>query len=471
MQKKYLAELKVTGKAFSNQFYSNYASIYSLPEKAFISKIDSARKQFQSVLNTYSNQLDKGYVRGQEIEIKYYFDKLLIDHPVNHDNYVGSNTINRATIPQKLKNNLVDFNDPSLLANADFTNYVKAFFAYQTELELKKPAYKNTDNRQLKAAWKLIPRFISNQPCRTFWRSYYLYNHIENKGIKNIGPIYNEFRSTCKDTTELSRIHTIYAEDSIGRLGHLIKTYKKVGAFDLDMHLFLPDGLAAGDKKPVIVFFHGGSWSEGKPDWFFYSCENYAKKGWVACSVEYRISGRQGTLPFDAVMDARSAIRWLREHAAAYNIDTNRIVASGNSAGGHLALCTVLANQWNEKTDNLAFGAAANLLLINAGVYDLTDQNNSWIRKGLKDKNIVKQISPVYLIEKKLPPTLIIHGTNDQNVPYASAERFVTETKQSGNTTIQFEPLQGAGHFIWFDQKYSAEVSRLRGEFLVKWGY
>ena len=90
------------------------------------------------------------------------------------------------------------------------------------------------------------------------------------------------------------------------------------------------------------------------------------KKGWV-CAVEYRIYSRQGTLPFEAVKDGRSAIRWLRQHADEYNLDTNRIVASGNSAGGHLALDCALADIWNEATDDLHYSPVPNLLMINSG--------------------------------------------------------------------------------------------------------
>ena len=101
----------------------------------------------------------------------------------------------------------------------------------------------------------------------------------------------------------------------------------------------------------------------------------------------------------------------------------------------------------------------------------MTDQNTAWIRKDLKDKNLVKEISPDYLIKKNLPPTLIIHGTDDQNVPYSSAQKFVTEMIKAGNSSIEFQSLKGAGHFIWFDPKYSPEVSKLRSGFLTKLGY
>lgn len=467
----YLSELKKIGKTFSNDFYPNYAKYYSLPEKAFITKIDSVRKIFNTALNSYKGKFDNQYILEQEIEIKYYFDKLLIEYPLNHDIYIGKASQTISTIPQKLKSNLADFNKVELLANSDFTNYLKAFLSYQINLELKKNIYRNTDNQQLNAVWKLIPKFISNTRCKSFWQCDYLYNHIDNNGIKDIEAIYNNFKSTCKDTAYLNKVHSTYSKDSIARKGHLIKTYKTVGPFKLDIHMFLPDSIMHGNKRPAIVYFHGGSWSEGKPDWFFDACKSYAKKGWVACAIEYRTYGRQGTLPFDAVMDAKSAIRWLRQHSNEYNVDSNKIVASGNSAGGHLILCAALADKWNEKSDDLKFSSVPNVLMVNSGVYDLTDQNTAWIRKDLKDKNLVKEITPNYLLKKGMPPTLIIHGSGDQNVPYSTAQKFVAEMTEAGNSTIYFQTLKGAGHFIWFDPKYSSDVSRLRSEFLTKLGY
>lgn len=471
IKQNYLSELKILGKTFTNEFRSNYVNIHLLPEKLFIAKIDSVRKNFNALLNKYSTQLDTVYAMEQRIEIRYYFDRLLIEYPDEHDIDAGKTSKTVSAIPAMLKHNLADFNKPELLANDDFKNYVKAFLTYQTNQEIKKPAYKNSDNIQLDAIWKLIPKYISNTTCKEFWQSDYLYNHIDNNGIKDIQSIYNNFKSSCTDTAYLNKVSSAFTEDSLGRQGHLINTYKTVNHFKLDIHMFLPDSIMNGKKRPVIIYFHGGSWSEGKPDWFFYACSSYAKKGWVACAVEYRTYGRYGTLPFAAVMDAKSAIRWLRQHAKEYNIDTTKIVASGNSAGGHLVLCAALVDKWNAKTDNLKFSAVPNMLMVNSGVYDLTDNNTAWIRKDLKDKNLVREISPDFLIKNNFPPALIIHGTEDQNVPYSSVEKFVSAMKQAGNNTIQFEPLKGASHFIWFDPKYSSEVSRLRDIFLMKSGY
>jgi acetyl esterase/lipase len=311
---------------------------------------------------------------------------------------------------------------------------------------------------------------FTDQKCRDFWKYDYLHNHIDNVGIKNIDKIYKNFLETCKDYAYTNKIRAIYSSDSAGRRGHLIRTYKSVDDFRLDLHIFLPDSSSKKGQSSAIVFFHGGSWTEGKPDWFFESCRSYAKKGWVACAVEFRIVARHNTLPFEAVKDARSAIRWLRKNASQYSIDTNKIIVSGNSSGGHLALATALADSMNEKTDELRFSSVPNVVLVNAGVFDLTDRNTTWISAGLRNKNIVKEISPVHLVKRVSPHFLIIHGINDLNCPYPSAEAFVQKMKKAGNN-IEFHSLEGAGHFIWYDSKYSSQVSAIRSDFLKKMGY
>jgi acetyl esterase/lipase len=279
------------------------------------------------------------------------------------------------------------------------------------------------------------------------------------------------FNASCLDSSYTNKINALYNDAMNARASHLIKTYKSPGGFDLDMHIFLPDSLPTGTKSPVMAYFSGGSWTKGSPEWAFSSCANYAKKGWVAVAVEYRLADRHNTTPFEAVMDARSAIRWLRQHADEYHIDTNRIVAAGNSAGAHLVLATALADKWNEKTDDRRYSPSPNLLLISSGVYDFVgDGNTTWVSKHLKDKNTVKEISPVHLVKKGLPPMLILHGTNDESVPYETAAAFDSLMKQAGNE-VGFHTLQGAPHEIWFDRRFSNTVGSLRAEFLKKHGY
>jgi acetyl esterase/lipase len=468
----YLAEQKTIGRAFSGYFYPNYSKLYSLTEREFVSKIDSARDVFNALTGKYKDHLDSKFVNNQNLEVKYYFDKILVDYPNNHDTYqqTGKETIFSGKLSKRIQSNLTDFNEPELLANPDFKEYAKSYFHYLVDQELAKGNYKNTDNQTLNAIWKLIPSIVSNETCREFWQTEYLFYHIDNNGIKNIENILAGFRLSCKEKSYLKKINGIYSQDSIARQGHTIKAYKSVNGLNLDLHLFLPDSAQFPGKRPVYVYFHGGSWSEGKPDWGFSSCESYSKKGWIGVSVEYRTASRHNTLPFESVMDARSVIRWLRKNADLYNIDPSKIVATGNSAGGHLVLTTALADKWNEKTDDLTISPTPNILLVNSAAYDLTIENTKWITKKLKNKEWVKEISPNHLVKKGMPPLLVAHGTNDKNCPLWTAENFRKEMEDKGNE-FEFHVLEGADHYIWYNPACSGQIAAWRKDFLSKLSY
>jgi acetyl esterase/lipase len=467
----YLAGKDSINASVSDYYSTNKTALYHLPEDAFQIKIDSLRKLFTSHLEDFISKnpdLEAGFVSSQRNDFHYSFDAYLLGYPYWHERYTGQRVKHLPSIQSHLDANLADFNKPELLADESFKSYVDEFLYMASNLEREKPAYIGTDNQKLVSLFKIIPEYFTNQTCRDYWNYKYLSYYLENIGVKNIDALVKEFNATCKDTSLANKINASYAEEQAQQTGHLIRTYKTIGKIELDLHLFLPDSTIGIAKRPTYVYFHGGAWTEGKPDWGFSACESRAKSGWVAASVEYRINDRHGTLPFDAVMDAKSAIRWLREHAAEYNIDVNRIVATGNSAGGHLVLCTALADKWNDNSDDLHYSATPNLLLVNSGVFDLT--NETWITVGLKDKEIVKEISPSYLVKKGVPPTLFIHGTNDRSVPFQTAKVFEAKMKDAGND-FEFHSLEGAGHFLWFDDKYSQEVSNYRREFMKKHGY
>jgi acetyl esterase/lipase len=461
LRQKYMNDLRVLGRNFTNYFYPNKTALSRLPEKMFVHKIDSSRKLFEARLGAYKmerNGADASFIADQQKEIHYFFDKFILDYPYFHNVSTGKKIALSAAGERRLKKNLPDFNNPRLLANPDFKEYVRGFLRHQSTLELKKARYKGTDNQRLTSTLAIIPRYFSNSVCREFWSYDYINSHIEDWGIKGLEKIISDFSRTWLDTSYKRKINTLYQDARKERENHLTKAYKTVGGYDLDMHLFLPSD--SPGKRPVFVFFSGGSWTKGNPEWAFYNCAEYAKKGWVAASVEYRLADRHGTTPFEAVMDARSAIRWLRQHAEQFNIDTARIVASGNSAGGHLVLATALADKWNEATDNPAYSATPNLLLVNSGVYDfIADENTA-----------LKRISPVHLVREGLPPMLLIHGTNDQSVPYTTAKSFELEMKKAGNA-FEFLTLEGAPHAIWFDRRFTSRVSAARREFLKKYGY
>jgi acetyl esterase/lipase len=466
--------MKVISNSFQEYYYPKRPEIYSLNESFFLKKVDSLKLPFMKMANKYAiyfQTLDKNFIPNEQRDIEYFFDGIILSYPYFHENHTGNKvTLSRST-QKKLNKHLSDFNNPALLSSRDVKGFIEGFLRHKSSDEVKKDIYKNSDNKRLDAYLNLIPKYFTNQDCKEYWQYHYIYAQIDDWGTKNLYGIVSTFLSNCKNETYTKTIDSIYTESTNSRKDHLIKTYKTVDGYNLDIHIFLPYSIDKAKRSPVMVYFSGGSWTKGNPEWAFYSCASYAKKGWVGVSVEYRLADRHETTPFESVKDARSAIRWLRMNADVYNIDTSRIVASGNSAGGHLVLTTALASEWNEDSDNLKYNAAPNLLLINAGVYSLyTDASTDWIKRDLEDKTLAKKISPLHLLKKGLPPMLIIHGTNDKSVDYASAKTFAAEMEKMGND-FEFHTLEGAPHAIWFDRGFSGKVSELRKAFLKKYGY
>ena len=117
--------------------------------------------------------------------------------------------------------------------------------------------------------------------------------------------------------------------------------YKKAGDRELRLHIEKPADWKATDQRPAIVFFFGGGWVGGSPEQFRPQSEYLATRGMVGIRVEYRTiaKGDKGP-PLVCCADAKSAMRYVRSHAAELGVDPARIAAAGGSAGGHLAAFT-----------------------------------------------------------------------------------------------------------------------------------
>lgn len=447
-----------------NYIRSNTYTLNTLNQNDFTNTIDSLQSIFTTHLNSYKNKLDKATYKHEEIGIQLAFSKLVLEYPELHELFTGKTISLSHNNQSKLKDNLIFFNDETLLTSNDLKRYVLAYIEIKSNQLLKQSKFSKVDNQELHANWEVIEFLFTNTIVKDFWKQEYLYDHIDNLGIKNIDEFYSNFMSTCNTTDYKERIANVYNSHKKDREAHSIETYKEIDDFNLEMHLFLPKPEDFKGQRPTIVQFHGGSWSKGKPDWFFSTAEAYAKEGWVVAVVDYRIKGKQGTYPFEAVKDAKSAIRWLREHAKKYNINPNKIIATGNSAGGHLSLATVLIENWNESTDNLKTDAKPNVVIVNSGVYDLTGNENRWITENYKNKAIVKEISPNHLLKKSATKMLLIHGDNDRNCPYESAQYFYTEMKALGNT-IELHTIKDAEHLIWYG-KHAPEVTKVTNAYI-----
>lgn len=207
----------------------------------------------------------------------------------------------------------------------------------------------------------------------------------------------------------------------------------------LQLHVFDPPAEATS-PKPAIIFFFGGGWVGGSPAQFYKQAAYFASRGMVAISAEYRVKSRHGTTPFESVADAKSAIRWVRSQADELDVDPERIVAAGGSAGGHVAAATALFDRHDDLGDSLAVSSRPAALVLFNPVLDTSEKGFGKDRIGER----ALELSPVHQVKPDRPPALIFHGTADSTVPFENAQRFCMAMTNAGNTCklLSFEGME-----------------------------
>lgn len=205
--------------------------------------------------------------------------------------------------------------------------------------------------------------------------------------------------------------------------------FKKVDTVSLRMSVYYPSDFDKTSRHPAMIFFFGGGWYNGSLTQFEEHAKYFSKRGIVCFLPAYRVQEQHGTTPFQALMDAKSAIRYLRQHAVAYRLDTAKIIAAGGSAGGQLAAATALIVGFNENTDDVAVSCVPNALVLFNPVIDNGPGGFGYERVG----EMYKDFSPLHNIRKGAPPTIIFLGTEDHLVPVETARYYKTVTEKVGS--------------------------------------
>lgn len=217
--------------------------------------------------------------------------------------------------------------------------------------------------------------------------------------------------------------------------------YKTVGDTSLWLYAYHPKNHSTDAQAPAIVFFFGGGWKNGSPAQFAHQCRHFAHRGMVAITVEYRVSSRHDVKVEDCIEDAKSAMRWVRGNAKKIGIDPDRIASGGGSAGGHLAACVSLIDDFNAKSDDQQISPIPNaMVLFNpfmgmAGVGDLTDSSRT--------RGPLRKIFPLTYATKQQPPCVMFFGTADRLL--SGAESFRKESVEAGND-CEIVTWEGQGH-------------------------
>jgi acetyl esterase len=226
--------------------------------------------------------------------------------------------------------------------------------------------------------------------------------------------------------------------------------YKQVGGRDLKLFILNPPDWKPTDRRPALVFFHGGGWEIGKggPTQFNAQSEYLVTRGVVCVQVEFRlVADNRKEAPILACYDAKSSMRWVRSHAAELGIDPDRIAAGGGSAGGQLAAFVGMVVGTDDPQDDLKISCrpAAMLLYNPALLHGTPSPDDSKTPVSAELAATYATISPFANVTRDDPPGIILVGTGDNVLPTAVVKAFQEKCKTAG-VRMDAVIYEGEGH-------------------------
>jgi acetyl esterase/lipase len=259
--------------------------------------------------------------------------------------------------------------------------------------------------------------------------------------------------------------------------------YKVASGHEAKLDVYRP-AHAAG-TTPVLMMIHGGGWLFGtKEDSVLYLLP-FLQMGFSVVNVEYRM-GSVSLAPA-AVEDCLCALHWIGRNAKKYEFDLGKVVVTGGSAGGHLALTTAMIppsagfeNECAYEDDQGWTGTFVDsrpkvAAVVNwFGITDVADMLQgpnmrgyavSWLGGSPNREDLARRVSPLSYVRTGLPPILTIHGDADKLVPHTQAVRLHEALTKAG-VRNQLLTLPGAGHGGFTDEQELKAFEAVRA-FLV----
>lgn len=260
-----------------------------------------------------------------------------------------------------------------------------------------------------------------------------------------------------------------------GYSAQLNVVYTKAADWEGRVDLYLPP--KEKGLSPVIINIHGGGWNKGVKE-SQTGFNTFFKMGFAVANIEYRLTG-QATAPA-AVEDTRCALIYLIRNAKELNIDINKIVIMGGSAGGHLALMGGLLGN-DRRFDNNCAGTETIKVAAIIDKYGITDvwdwgygknitskSAARWLGHRSDDKEFAASVSPIHYVNSKSPPVFIVHGDADPTVPYQQSVDLHKKLVEAGVKT-EFITVKGGLHGK-FEKEKNSEINRSITIFLKELG-
>lgn len=192
--------------------------------------------------------------------------------------------------------------------------------------------------------------------------------------------------------------------------------------------------------RPIIVFWYGGGWENGRKSQYRFVGAALAEAGYVAVLPDYRLYPEVKFPAF--VQDGAEALAWVASHAADIGGDPKRIYVAGHSAGAHLAAMLAYDHSQLERVGLRADTVRGFIGL--SGPYAL-DPNTETYRSIFAAPFTKADWQPVQLAKAGAPPALLMHGEQDDVVDVAHARAMAEQLTQLG-VAVTLRTYPGRGH-------------------------
>jgi acetyl esterase/lipase len=256
--------------------------------------------------------------------------------------------------------------------------------------------------------------------------------------------------------------------------------YGEAGGQRLLLDVFMPEEETTA-PRPAILFVHGGGWAWGQKEDFQGRARRFAREGYVCFSANYRLVKPGGVNTHPAqIDDVQLAVRWIREHGAEYGADPRRVAAWGASAGGHLVALLGTTDTRDPSAPLSHRSSRPECVVDEFGPSDLTAAFPTSATLGINVQKLVdgllgrpatsapelaKEASPIYHVDPRTAPFLILQGTEDIVVPRDQSDRLHMHLKAAG-IDAEYLVVEGAGHGFAGEQE--ERVVRAAKDFLTK---
>ena len=244
------------------------------------------------------------------------------------------------------------------------------------------------------------------------------------------------------------------------------RVYKESAGKPRALELYFPPGHQPGGRKvPGLLLFHGGGWNSGTLAQFRAACAYFAQRGLVTATAEYQMhdTASRRALPEGTsrkrvcITDAKSALRWFKQHAAELGVDPARIITGGGSAGGHLAVLATTNPGLNDPADPKDIDTSVAAYLLFNPAFTADDKSDP-------------EVDVLHHLPRSFAPAIVFFGTEDTTWK-PGWDAALGRLQQLGNTTTEMQLAQGKGHGFFNRDPWRTVTLIAADQFLVRQGF